>query len=208
MRVPHVEFRHMTRLRPSARHRRPLRQKAGIPPALAVLILGIAATACSSKAATTTTSTLAAPTTSTPVTSTSAGPSTTVPSKTSAGIDKAYMTLFDLSSPAIAPKLAAVQDGSVLRGAFKAALGSPLAKEAGGARVLSVTIESAAACSAKSLPSPCALVTYDVLSPAKTPLLTNEKGSAVESGGHWLVSKTTICSLLSLESAGATPPGC
>lgn len=118
------------------------------------------------------------------------------------------MALFDLASPAIAPKLAAVQDGSSLRSAFAAALKSPLAKEAGGAHVLSVAIEGKATCSSKSLPSPCALVTYNVLSPSGSALLTNQKGFAVESGGHWLVSKMTICTLLTLDNGGTTPAGC
>jgi hypothetical protein len=123
-------------------------------------------------------------------------------------IDKAYMALFDLANPAIAPKLAAVQDGAALRSAFAVALKSPLAKEAGGARVLSVAVQSKATCTAKSLPSPCALVTYDVLSPSGAALLTNQKGSAVNSRGHWLVSKTTICTLLTLDNGGTAPAGC
>jgi hypothetical protein len=189
------------------------RPRPAARPALAVAVLGILLTACSSNAASTTTTSTAATTTSSTATttsSTSAPPSSTLPVTTAdrRGISTAYMTLFDLANPAIAPKLAAVQDGSGLKAAFSAALKSALAKEAGGARVLAITLEGKTSCSAESLSSPCALVTYDVVSPAKQTLLKNEKGYAVNSSGRWLVAKKTICNLLVLASGGTAPPGC
>jgi hypothetical protein len=123
-------------------------------------------------------------------------------------IEQSYTTLFDLSNPAVTPKLGVVQDGSALRAAFTAAIHSALAKEAGGATVLSVKVEQGAACTSEALPSPCAIVVYNIFSPSKAVLLSGSKGSAVWENGHWLVAKTTICSLLTLESAGKTPVGC
>jgi hypothetical protein len=177
---------------------------------LAVLVLAIFLTACSSKAVTTTSTTSGPTTTSTPLTSSTVPSTSTLPLTASdrTGISTAYMTLFDLANPAIAPKLAAVQDGTTLKAAFTAALKSVLAKEAGGARVLSIAIEGNAACSAQSLPSPCALVSYDVVSPGKQTLLKNQKGYAVSSSGRWLVSKKTICTLLVLANGGTAPAGC
>jgi hypothetical protein len=203
----------MKGLSPLGRQGRLWRRNVAVLPVLIVSLLAISTAACSSNAATTTTTT-STTTTSTAVsstttpTTTSAPSGTTVPAATSAAIDKAYMTLFDLASPAIAPKLAVVQDGSALRAAFTAALKSPLAAEAGGAKVLSVTLESTSGCSSNSLPPPCALVKYDVLSPAKQALLSNQNGSAIESGGQWLVSKSTICTLLSFTNGGTAPKGC
>lgn len=185
-----------------------LRRPSAVLPVLSVVVLGIFVSACSSTAAPTTTTTTVATTTST--SSGTSSSSTTVPAKGSADADiaQAYKTLFDLASPAITPKLAVVQDGSALRAAFTAAIKSPLAKEAGGARVLSVTIEPNATCSARSLPPPCADVIYDVVSPGKQTLLANQKGAAISSGGHWLVAKQTICTLLAFTNGGAPPSGC
>jgi hypothetical protein len=117
------------------------------------------------------------------------------------------MTLFDLADPAVAPKLLVVQDGSALKAAFTAAIHSALAAEAGGAKVLAVTIEQGSSCTNLALPSPCATVTYDILSPTHAVVLANSKGGAVYIDSHWLVAKATICSLLTLEAA-KIPSGC
>ncbi len=125
-----------------------------------------------------------------------------------AAIKHAYSVLFDLANPALAPKIAVIQDGSVLEAAMKTALKSALAKSAAGATVSKVVIEQGTACKNEFLPSPCATVRYDILSPTKTPVLTNAAGVAVYQHGHWLVGKVTICTLLELENSGAVPPGC
>lgn len=129
-------------------------------------------------------------------------------SVSTADIKQAYSTLFDLSNPAVAPKLAVVQDGSTLDAAFTAAIHSALAKEAGGAKVLSVKIEKGTACTNDVLTSPCAVVVYDVVSPAQAIVLSGSTGSAVYDNSHWLVAKSTICSLLTLDNGGKTPSGC
>ena len=129
-------------------------------------------------------------------------PSVTRPRRRLA-IKHAYEVLFDLADPALSPKLAVVQDGSALESAMKTALKSALAKSAAGATLSKVTIEHGTACKNEFLPSPCATVTYDILSPAKTVVLANAAGVAVYQHGQWLVGKTTICTLLELENSGS-----
>jgi hypothetical protein len=142
---------------------------------------------------------------STPTTTTTTLPSVAA---STAAIKHAYGVLFDLADPALAPKLAVIQDGSALKSAMTTALGSNLAKAAGGASVSSVSIEHGSACKNEFLPSPCAKVTYDILSPKNTVLLPNSGGLAIYEKARWVVAKVTICTLLELEDAGAVPPGC
>ena len=143
---------------------------------------------------------------------TSAAPTTTttLPSlrASTAAIEHAYTVLFDLADPAVAPKLAVVQDGAALKSAMKTALKSALAKSAAGATVKSIVIEHGSACKNEFLPSPCAKVTYDILSPTKAVVLHGASGWALYQHGHWLVGKTTICTLLELADSGSVPPGC
>ncbi len=146
----------------------------------------------------------------TSTTTTAPAVTTTLPSLTTstADIKTAYSVLFDLANPAVAPKLAVVQDGPALKAAFTTALRSTLAKSAGGAKVSKVTIEHGAGCKNEFLPSPCAKVSYTILSPAGTVLLPSSGGLAVYQNARWLVAKVTICTLLELENGGAVPPGC
>lgn len=168
----------------------------------AATVIAVGLAACGSSAAPTTTTTTAS-TTSTTTT-------TTLPSQAASttAIKHAYSVLFDLASPQLAPKLAVVQNGSELASAMTAALKGSLAKSAGGASVSKVTVEQGAACKNELLPSPCAKVTYDILSPKNTVLLPNSVGFAVYQNGKWLVAKATICTLLELENSGKMPPGC
>ena len=77
---------------------------------------------------------------------------TTLPSLSSskAAIDRVYTVLFDLANPALAPKIAVIQNGSALRSAMRAALKSALAKLATGASVSAVTVEHGSACKENS----------------------------------------------------------
>jgi hypothetical protein len=161
--------------------------------ATALVALALAACGSSSAPPTTTTTT-----------------TTTLPSiaQSTAAIEQAYTVLFDLSNPAVAPKLAVVEDGSALRSAMTTTLKTGLAKEAGGASTTSVSIERGAACSDETLSSPCAKVTYDIISPKGQVLLSHSIGLAVYKGGKWLVAKETICTLLELASGGSSLPGC
>jgi hypothetical protein len=164
---------------------------------VAIAVAATALAACSSSS-------------STPTTTTTSAPPATLPAAavSKADIEHAYTTLFDLANPAVPPKLLVVQDGSSLKAAFTAAIHSALAKEAAGATVLSVTVHQGSDCSAKILPSPCASVIYDILGPNKKPVLTGSAGAAVYLSGKWLVAKSTICTLLTLDNGGSTPSGC
>lgn len=139
-----------------------------------------------------------------------AAPSSTLPSARSArqGVEHAYGVLFDLANPALSPKLKEIQDGSSLRAALRAALASPLAKQAKGARVESVREQAGKACRSAVLPSPCATVGYELLGSSGAILLPGSKGYAVYEHSRWLVAKATICGLLSLENSGRPPAGC
>ncbi len=170
---------------------------------LVALLPALLLAACSSSSSGTTTTTTSAATTSSNV------PTTLPPASVSdREIKAAYGTLFDLANPAIPPKLAVVQDGSSLRGAFTKAINSPLAKEAAGASVSKITIHEGSDCTNAVLPSPCATVVYDILGPNKKPVLSGSSGSAVYLSAHWLVAKTTICALLTLYAGGVAPSGC
>lgn len=125
-----------------------------------------------------------------------------------AAVTAAYSTLFNLADPAVEPKVAVVQDGESLRSTLTSELRSPLAKQATGATVTAVAVQPAATCAQQALPSPCAIVDYNILSKTGKPLFpTASKGYAVYSGGKWLVAKETICGLLSL-AGNAMPAGC
>jgi hypothetical protein len=51
-----------------------------------------------------------------------------------------------------------------------------------------------------------ATVTYDIIGPTGAPLLPNATGQATKQNGTWVVSDSSLCSLLSL--TGGTIPGC
>jgi len=154
-------------------------------------MIGLVAAACSSNSAPTTTT-------------------TTMPSRaaSTAAIKHSFSVLFDLADPALAPKIAVIQDGSALEATMRGALKSALAKEAAGASISAVEIESGSGCSNGGVPSPCAKVTYDILGPSGTALLANTQGYAVYSRSHWLVAKVTICSLLYFENGDKVAAGC
>ena len=120
------------------------------------------------------------------------------PAASTAAIKHAYAVLFDLADPAVAPKLAVVQDGSALKSAMKTALKSGLAKEAAGATTQQGRRSSTgAACKNELLPSPCAKVTYDILSPAKTRRCspTPPAWPSTRTGtGSWPRPRSALCS--------------
>ena len=134
------------------------------------------------------------------------------PATESADIGASYNTLFNLSNPAIGPKLVVIQNGDQVKTAMQQALSSSLASSSAGSKIDSVKPLTAAQCSAQSLPSPCAQVVYDILGSTGSAILPNSQGYAVYANGKWLVAKKTICSLLVLfyQAAGRTgsPTGC
>jgi len=134
------------------------------------------------------------------------------PAQAKTGIDRAYGTVFNFSSRKVASKAASIQNGSSLDRALADALSSSFASRATGARVDGVELQGTTSCNQDALPSPCALVTYDLLGPNGSTLLSHSKGYAVFTQGKWLVAKSTICGLLELfyEVSGHSgyPPGC
>jgi len=142
----------------------------------------------------------------------SAAPSTQT-ANAKAEISHAYSTLFDFANHSVSAKTAVIQNGSTLRTALKQALSSSLAKEATGAKVISVRLLSTLQCQEAALVSPCAMVTYNLLGPTHEPLFsTPSSGYAVYVKGRWLVAKATICGLLELfySTSGhkGVPSGC
>ncbi len=162
-------------------------------------LLALAACACGSTPANSGATTSTAPTASSNAPTAAAS---------RAAIEKAFKTLFDLADPSVPPKLAVVQDGQSIKAAMTSELSSPLAKKAAGAVVSSIQVKSGSACQTEALSSPCALVTYSIVSPSNKPLLANSKGFAVYVSSKWLVSKVTICTLLTLANGNKTPAGC
>jgi len=169
------------------------------------VVVGLAACSSSSSTTTTTTTTTAATTTTTTTTTTVALPSTAA---SLSAIKSSYSVLFNLANPELAPKLAVVQGATTIKAAMEGALKSVIAKEAGGASVASAKIEQGTACTSQSLTSPCAKVSYEILTPKGTVLMPSSVGYAVYQSDKWLVAKTTICTLLGLENAGKAPAGC
>jgi hypothetical protein len=168
--------------------------------ALAAIVAGSAACSNSGNAAGGGTGSTSAPTT------TSSGQSKTGAAAVAA-ITSAYGTLFNLANPALAPKIAVIQNGATMQGALQSALKSQIAKTAGGAKVVTVTPLSSSSCSSEALPAPCDGVKFYIVSPKGKTLLP-DNGFAVYVGGKWLVAKVTICGLLSLAAGGKAPAGC
>jgi hypothetical protein len=166
--------------------------------AMAGLVLGAAA--CSSTPSTT---------------ATTKATTTTVaidPATAQADISTAYNTLFNLANPALAGKIAVIQNGSSISTALQQALSSSEASASQGSKIDSVNVLTAAQCSAQHLPAQCAHVVYDILGTGGTAILPMNNGYAVFANGQWLVAKVTICTLLGLfysaEGKTGSPPGC
>jgi hypothetical protein len=105
-----------------------------------------------------------------------------------------------------------IQDGSELTADLKTALGSSIAKVAGGATVTSVTVEPSAQCQQNLLPAPCALVDYSIVGTTGSVVEPGLTAYAIDHEGTWLVAKSSICGLLSLfqsvASSGAKITNC
>jgi hypothetical protein len=126
-------------------------------------------------------------------------------------VNAAYQSFFNLHNPSLNAKLSVIQDGAKLHSAISTAMSSSLAKDAGGARVSTITPYTKSQCANAALTYPCAKVGYSILSTTGS-VLTSGAGYAVYSNGKWLVAKATVCGLLSLfeEYAGSKAPiaGC
>lgn len=129
-----------------------------------------------------------------------------------ADIGAVYQSLFNFADKSVNDKVAAVQDGAALRTGLTEAMASTLSSAASGARVDSMSLLTAAQCSAVKVPAPCAKVAYDILAGTGTAVLPNQTGYATYVTGKWQVAKVTICGLLEAfygaEQKKGTPPGC
>jgi hypothetical protein len=112
-----------------------------------------------------------------------------------AEIKKNWVTLFNGAAPYTA-KVGIVQNGATFEPILKEQAANSTAKGAT-ATVQSVTLTSATTAS----------VGYTVLL-GGSPVLTNQKGTAVLQGGVWKVSVPSFCGIASLEFSGKTIAGC
>jgi hypothetical protein len=110
-----------------------------------------------------------------------------------AQIKQVWTEFFSPSTPA-STKISLLQNGQSFAAVINAQQNSPLAKESA-AKVGHVKLEG----------PETATVTYTVTLAGK-PALSNTTGTAVKSGGNWLVSAASFCQLLKLE--GSAPASC
>jgi hypothetical protein len=104
----------------------------------------------------------------------------------------ANWTAFFNPKTSAAQKTALVQNGSQFASVLKAQASNPQGATAS-AKVTKVTV----------ITSSEAQVTYDILL-SGTPVLSNQKGTAVFQDGTWKVGVASFCGLLTLESGGKT----
>ena len=134
------------------------------------------------------------------------------PATVQSDVSTAYNTLFNLANKDVNAKIAVIQGGSSLKSAMQTALNSSLSSSSAGATVHSVQVVSPSVCSSKKVPSPCAVVNYDINGTNGSAILPNNTGYASFQDGKWLVAKATICVLLGLfrqtEGLSGNPPGC
>jgi hypothetical protein len=104
----------------------------------------------------------------------------------------ANWTAFFNPKTSAAQKAGLVQNGSQFASVLKAQASNPQGATSS-AKVLTVTL----------ITSSEAQVTYDILL-SGTPVLSNQKGTAVLQDGTWKVGVSSFCGLLTLESGGKT----
>ncbi len=104
-----------------------------------------------------------------------------------------WAAFFSAKTPT-AHRITLLQDGTAFSAVIRAQAGSALAKQAS-AKVLDVHTTS----------TTTATVTYDILL-SGSPVLKDQKGTAVLAHGTWQVGTASFCALLRLE--GGAPPAC
>jgi hypothetical protein len=160
--------------------------------------VAIAATACSSNGSAPGAAPSHSPAASPSATATpspTAAPSTSVEPTSGTAAEQAvsanWTAFFDPKTSA-AQKDTLVQNGSQFAAVLDAQANNPQGAAAS-AKVIKVTLVS----------STEAAVTYDILL-SGTPVLTNQKGTAVYQDGVWKVGDASFCGLLTLEAGGKT----
>ena len=109
-------------------------------------------------------------------------------------ITQNWQTFFSKSTP-IAQKAQYLQNGSQMSATIQQFASNPMVGQVS-AKVDSVKFTSPTQ----------ATVTYDIIGPTGSPLLSGTTGQATEQNGTWVVSDSSLCSLLAL--TGGNVPGC
>lgn len=145
------------------------------------------------------------PTSSTPSSSTPS--STTASSTTTSGappttaneieqIKSVYTTFFNGSDPNIDKKVALLQDGEKYRQMLVDAAADPRFQQLK-ADVRSARIAQDTDCPGMGVPSPCAIVTFDLLLNG-LPALAAHDGPAYKQNGQWMVGAKAWCDVVAI----------
>jgi hypothetical protein len=182
--------------------RYPWARRITLAPMLAVA-LALTVAACSSSSTTsaaTSPSSASAPVSpASPVPASSSAPSSPSTGGNSAAVAQitANWEKFFSSSTPVAQKVTLLQNGSTFEAAITAFANFPLASSLG-AKVTNVTVNSATS----------ATVTYNITTSSGSPLLSNQKGTAVYQGGVWKVGDASLCGLFRLIPGATVPSAC
>ena len=126
-------------------------------------------------------------------------------------VSTAYRTVFNLSDKNVNGKVRRIQNGPSVRVALEDLLSNPLSNSLIGAQIFGVSLTSSSTCHNKSVPTPCATVSYNFVS-AVSGAVTPSIGYATFQDSRWLVAKVTVCDLLASFYGGVgryhRPPGC
>jgi hypothetical protein len=127
-------------------------------------------------------------------------------------IGQAFQTVFSFTNKSVPVKLQAIEDGQSIKSSFTTAINSALATNTSGAKIDSVNLVSDSTCSSQKVTAPCAKVAYELLTPAGQTEFVPPPGYASYVNSKWLVSKKTVCYLLTLflaaSGAKGSPAGC
>ena len=177
----------------------PLTRRIALAPTLAA-VLALTVASCSSSSSTSAaTSPSAASAPASPVPASSSAPSSPGTGGNSAAVAQitANWEKFFSSSTPVSQKVTLLQNGSTFEAAITAFANFPLASSLG-AKVTNVTVNSATS----------ATVTYSITTSSGSPLLPNQKGTAVYQDGVWKVGDASLCGLLKLVPGSSAPAAC
>jgi hypothetical protein len=126
-------------------------------------------------------------------------------------IGKSYDTFFDMADGNVDAKVAVVQEGHAVVTGIMTAVDSRTAFSALGATITNVKQLTLSSCESAGVPTPCAELSYQILTQASSGLLS-PTGYATYRDGKWLVAETTACQGLELFYEAikkpGRPPGC
>src|SRR5437879_10572024 len=130
--------------------------------------------------------------------SSSSTTTTQSPAQATAAITANWTAFFNGANPNASSKLALLQNGNKLSAQFNKNLNNPAAATTA-AKVTNVAVLPASQCQQAAVPSPCAKVSYDLVSRSTgAPLLAGQTGYAVFQNGQWQISQNTFCALIAL----------